>query len=541
MRRFLPWFLITTSLTGCSLAPDFKLPELNLPASFKEQPAQAAPAIEEEKGNWKLAEPMEKADRGQWWKIFGDEQLNELQKQALEANQSLKSASARVEQARATAESVSYTFLPDLDIGANAVRTRPSVASTAGFGGPPSTNMKPFTRFSGQGVVSYEADLFGRVRDNYHAISHDAEAEAATYRSTLLALQADVAQHYFSLRAVDSERQLLRDTVKIRAEAARIMQHKYDVGTAGEPDLTRTLSELATSKAELIGLDRQRAVLEHALAVLLGKMPSEFMFAEAPLIGMPPAVPAGLPSSLLERRPDIASAQSLMAAANNRIGVARAAFFPRISLTASGGFESLSLADLFLWSNRTWALGQMAGSAITMPIFDSGRLFDKLDIAHASYDESLANYRQQVLVAFRDVEDNLAGQRLLGEQSAQLDAAAAASGRTTEVIQLRYREGDVDFFEVVNAQRDSLATGRAAVQIRGQRFITTLSLIRALGGGWEDAMPAAPAIEEPIAPEAAPVATPATEEKPAPDTGALQDMPLITPLLDDAPTTQKSE
>lgn len=541
--RNLAWLLMTTAIAGCSLAPDFKLPKPDVPGSYKAQPVQASG--DEETGNWKQAEPMEKADRGQWWLIFGDEQLNALEKQAQEASHSLKAAAARLEQARAMAASVKYSFLPDLDIEGNAVRTRPSSAGTAGFGNAPATNLKPFTRYSGQGVLSYEADLFGRVRENYYAFRFDAEAEEALYRSTLLALQADVAQHYFTLRAMDSERELLRDTVKIREEALRIMQRRYDVGTAGEQDLTRTISELASIKAELIALDRQRVMLENALAVLLGKMPSTFTFAEAPLIGMPPAIPPGLPSSLLERRPDIAAAQSMMAAANARIGVARAAFFPRISLTATGGFESLSLGELFKWSNRTWALGQVGGSAITMPIFDSGRLLDKLDIAHATYDESLANYKQQVLTAFRDVEDNLASQRLLAAQAAQLDAAAAASGRTTEVVQLRYKEGDVNFFEVVNVQRDSLMANRAAAQIRGQRFVAAVSLVRALGGGWEEAAPAATeetlAPEETTAPAPAPSeeSAPAEEAAPAPveDTGALQDFPT-SPMLDEAPRTQ---
>ena len=470
-------------LTSCSLAPDFKLPEFNFGSTYKEQPAPE-PLTDADKGNWKPAESLEKTDRGSWWKIFGNPALDDLEKQAFDANQSLKAAAARVLEARATAEASTPSFLPDLSIGANAQRSQLSGASLAAFG-QPAAKLKPYTLYQAQGILSYEVDLFGQVRDNYKALSLDADAQDATFRTALLALQADVAQHYFAIRSLDSERQLVRDTIKIREEAARIMQRRFDVGEAGSPDLTRTVSELASARADLLALDRQRSLNDHALAILLGKLPFEFTLAEAPLTGMPPAIPPGLPSTLLERRPDIAAAQYAMEAANKRIGVARTAFFPSISLTATGGVQSTELSNLFRWSSRAWSLGQAAGNAIVMPIFDSGRLLAHLDFAHAGYDESLANYRQQVLVAFRDVEDNLASQRYLSEQSLQQDTAADAASRTTRVIEERYHAGDVNFFEVVNAERDSLAAGRAAVEIRGQRFITTVALIRALGGSWD--------------------------------------------------------
>jgi len=528
-RRFL---LITVLLVlaGCNLAPDFELPDLHLPSSFKEAPAKSNADLPEEKANWKQGEPLEKADRGNWWKIFSDEQLNELEKQAQDANPSLQSAAARVEQSRAIARAYDSYFLPNVSIGANALRAQPANASVAAFG-VPATKLKPYTMYQGSGVISYEADLFGSIRNNAHAFEADADAENAAYRSALLALQADVAQHYFAMRALDSERQLLRDTIAIRDEAMRIMQHKFDVGAAGEQDLTRTTSDLASSKADQVSVDRQRAELEHAMAVLLGKTPSEFTFAESPLTDVPPAIPAGLPSSLLERRPDIASAQSTMAAANARIGVARAAFFPSINLTASGGFESLALSDLFKWSSRTWALGQVAGTAITMPIFDNGYNMGQLDAAHAAYNESLANYREQVLVAFRDVEDSLSGQRLLSEQSIQQDAAAAASTRTMEVVKMRYKEGDTDFFEVVNTQRDSLAAERAAVQIRGQRFTTTIALIRALGGGWDESTIAP-------SPEPIPKDIPVTDNKQPDITPTAPAAPLVTPPATVAPAPE---
>lgn len=536
MTKRIIWLLAATSaLTACSLAPDFTVPDVDIPASYKEQPTGTQADV---KGAWKPAQSLEGKDRGQWWLIFGDEQLNAFERQAAEASQSLKSAAARVEEARAMAKSQRFSFLPDLDIGANAVRAQQSAAALQAFGAPPGPAPNPYTLYSAQGVLSYEADLFGRVRDNYHALEADADAQAAAYRSALLALQADVAQNYFMLRTMDAERALLRETVTLRTEAARIMQRKFDVGVVGEQDNARAQADLASINAELYALDRSRAQVEHALAVLLGKMPGSFSFPDSPLADVPPAIPAGLPSSLLQRRPDVSAAQSSMAAANLRVGVARTAFFPIIGLTASGGFESAQLSDLFQWSSRTWALGQTAGSAITMPIFDSGRNFARLDVAHAAFDEAVANYKQQVLVAFRDVEDNLISQQLLAQQSQQLDTAADAAGRTTYLTQRRFDQGDADYFEVVNTQRDSLAAQRAAIQTRGQRFVTTVSLIRALGGGWDEAVPTAQA--EPVtqpAPQSEPAPASVTETPAAPPVETLTESSSIPAQPEPQPTT----
>lgn len=484
----IPLLLTGTILAGCSLAPDFNVPEMTIPKLYKEEtPGVSAGPVDEQpvSDQWRAARPMEEADRGRWWEIFGDEQLNELEKEALAANQSLKSAAARVEQSRELAESIAPSLIPDLDIGANALRSKPASARLASFGNPNAPQLKPFTLYDGQGVLSYEADLFGRVRDGYKAAQLDARAQEAAYRSAMLALQADVAQHYFSIRALDKERALLRDTVDIRTEANRIMQRRFEVGSVSEVDTTRTQSDLAGVKAELLLLDSQRRQLENALAVLLGKMPSEFMLEEAPLEGVPPSIPPGLPSKLLERRPDIASAIASMEAANRRIGVARSAFLPSLNLSATGGYQSTTFGDLFQWSSRTWALGQLGAMALSMPIFDSGRNLAELDASHAAYEAAVADYRQQVLLAFRDVEDNLTAQRLLSEQWQQQEAAASAASRTTELVGRRYDEGDVDYFQLVDAQRVSLMAERTAVRVQGQRYLATVALIRALGGGWD--------------------------------------------------------
>lgn len=472
---------LATLLPACSLTPERELPTVAVPERFKEQPSlDVGPHL----GEWKIAEPGN-ADDQPWWRVFGDARLDALEWAALDNNPSLQVVAARVEAARSTVKANASTLLPTIEIGGNAVRSKPSSAGVSAFGGNPNAQLKPYTLYSAMGAASYEVDLFGRVRDNERALAFDADAQEAMYRNVLLALQADVAQHYFSLRALDAERALLRDTVAVRTEAMRIMQKRFDLGEAGEQDVTRTRSELAGAEAELLALDRSRAVLEHALAGLLGRMPSDFALEDMPLDASPPQIPAGLPSSLLERRPDIAAAQAAMAAANARSGVARTAMFPKLVLTAFGGYESTSLGDIFNWSNRTWALGQMAGNALSMTVFDNGRNLARIDAADAAYKEAVANYRQQALAAFREVEDHLAGQRLLAEQSVLQDTAAQAARRTTDLVQTRYDEGDVNYFEVVDAQRNSLVAERAAVQIRGQRFMATVALVRALGGGWE--------------------------------------------------------
>lgn len=478
-KSLLTLLFATSMLAGCSLAPDFKMPSMALPESYKET---ANP--EEVKGEWKPAVSLEKQDRGQWWKLFGDEQLNALEQQAADANQSLKAASARVEEARAVVRANAVSFLPDLDIGANALRAKSANASTAAFS-PSPAQLKPYTLYSVGATASYDVDLFARARDSERAFNFEAEAQDALYRSALLSLQADVATQYIRLRSLDAERKLLKDTVGVRTEAERIMQKRFNAGSASDIDLSRTQTDLASAKADLLLLDRQRAALENALAILLGQNPSDYHFAETgePLAA-PPLVPAGIPSALLQRRPDIAAAQASMAAANKRIGVARTAFFPSLVLTATGGFESTNLSDIFKWSSRSWALGQQAGSALAMNLFNSGRNFAGVDVADAAYNESVANYRQQVLVALGDVENALTDQRLLSEQSEQANKAGDASARATELLQKRYDNGDVTYFEVVDAQRTSLAAGRAAIQTQGARLLATVALVRALGGDW---------------------------------------------------------
>ncbi|HVK94312.1 MAG TPA: efflux transporter outer membrane subunit, partial [Noviherbaspirillum sp.] len=309
-----------------------------------------------------------------------------------------------------------------------------------------------------------------------------AEASEATYRSVLLALQADVAQTYFRLRAADAELAFLNETVRLREENVRINQRRYELGDLGELDLTRARTELSTTRSEAIALERQRAQLEHALAVLLGKPAAAFNANSNPLLASSalPGIPAGLPSTLLERRPDIAAAQRAMMAANARIGVARSAMFPALQLTAAGGGLSEDLSDVFKWSSRSW----MVGLLMSLPIIDGGRTQANIARSEAALEESVAGYRQSVLTAFAEVEDNLVGLRTLTGQAEAIDDAVASARRSAELANTLYTAGRSSYIDVLDAQRNLATVERSAVQLRGARAATTVALIRSLGGGW---------------------------------------------------------
>jgi len=468
-------------LAGCAVGPDYQRPEVSTPAAFKE----ALPA--HEAGTWQTAQPAEQALRGEWWKLFGDETLNALEAEAQQANQSLQAAAARLKQARALLGSARSDRFPTVDAGFGPTRQRPSPASQ-GLSAGDSTD--PSTLWRAQVGVSYEVDLFGRVASNVDAATADAQQSEALYRSVLLAVQADVAQAYFQVRELDSGLQLYRRTVDLRAETLQLIQRRYDAGDISELDLARARSELESARSEALGFERRRANAEHALAVLLGKAPADLSLPSQPLTRISVNVPAGLPSTLLERRPDIAAAERAMAAANARVGVAKSAFFPSLNITGAAGFESAELGDLFEWSSRTFLLGPLVGAALSLPIFDGGRRQAGLDRARAVYEEDVANYRQTVLTAFREVEDNLANLRILSTQTDVHDAALQASQRAAHISLTQYREGSISYLDVIEADRTVLAQQRVAVQLDGERARSAVNLVRALGGGWDTPLPA---------------------------------------------------
>ncbi|AQH00934.1 RND transporter [Burkholderia sp. KK1] len=469
-------------LVGCSLAPTYEKPDVNAPSAYKETPTLQA----SEAGTWKAAQPSEEMLRGEWWTIFGDATLNDLEKQAQDANQNLRAAAARVKEARAINQTARAGLFPTLDAGFGPTREKFSPASQFL---PPNGNVPAQTLWRAQASVSYEVDLFGRVANTVQAANAETQQSEALFRSVQLALQADVAQNYFNLRELDAEADVYTRTVQLREEALKLVQKRFNEGDISELDLARAKSELATARSEAMTVQRLRAASEHSLAVLLGKAPAEFTMAANPLKPVTIRVPPGLPSSLLERRPDIAAAERAMAAANARIGVAKAAFFPSLTLTGLGGFESATLGDLFKWSSRTFLLGPFAGTALNIPIFDGGRRKGNLANARAIYEEDVASYRQQVLVAFREVEDNLSDLRILEDQTATQEDAVKASVRAAQLSRTQYTEGAVNYLDVIDAERTVLQTQRSSVQLQGAQAISTVNLIRALGGGWGDAMP----------------------------------------------------
>jgi outer membrane protein, multidrug efflux system len=432
-------------LAGCSLAPKYEVPAVATPTAFR----HAEPLAAGEAGTWKTAEPSEAAARGEWWKVFDDPVLDALQAAALDANQDLRAAAARLQQSRALQRTARADRFPTVDGGFGPTRSRPSPASQ---GLPENADTDPNTLWRAQIGLSYEVDVFGRVANSVSAANASLQRDEALYRSVLLALQADVAHTYFQLRELDAEQAIFANTVSLRAEGLRLMERRFAEGFIDELDVARSRTELATAQSESLGVQRQRAVAEHALALLLGRSPADFRFAPQPLARITVSVPAG------QRQ------------AGEEGGAA--------------GFESGELGDLFRWSSRSFLLGPVAGTILSMPIFDGGRRRAGVDRALAAWEEDVATYRQTVLNAFREVEDGLAGLRILSEQTRAQDTAVAAADRAVELSRVQYREGAVSYLDVIEADRSALAQQRGRVRLDAERARTVVALVRALGGGW---------------------------------------------------------
>jgi len=444
-------------------------------SNFAPTVAPDAPAAFREDGGARFvdAAPAEAQPRGEWWRVFGDPVLDDLVARAAAGNTDLQAAAARVAEARALMREAQAGLFPQVGVAAGAQRA----TIGPGLGAAPGQAANLGTAGLS---ASWEPDLFGRVAKARDAASLDAQSRAALLQSTRLVVQSDVARAYFGLRALDAERALLRKTVEAHGDTLRLTERRYQAGDVGELDVARVRSEVASTASQALALDRQRALAEHALAVLLGELPSRFTLAEADWTGALPAVPAGVPSAVLTRRPDVASAQLAMQAAEARAGVARKAWFPDIALTASGGYASTDIGDLFKWSARAWGVGAL----LSLPLFDGGRREAGVQRGDAQWDEAAAAYRERVLVAFRDVEDQLASLRLLADQDRVQQQAVDAAARATVLSDTRYRNGLVSQLELLDARRSELADRRVAVQVRAARYEATIGLIRALGGAW---------------------------------------------------------
>ena len=460
--------ILVILLSGCVVGPDYERPKVETPAAFTEGG---------DAGDWKAAAPRDGDARGRWWEIFGDAQLDALVAQVDLSNQSIAAAEAQLRQAAGLTAQARASFFPTVNGAVQYTRSLPS--STTGPIVGATTSKR--TIYSLPLNASWEADLWGRIRRSVEQGSAAEQASAADLVNARLSVQSSLAQSYFQLRALDSQKRLLEATVAAYAKTLELTQNRYSAGVVSRADVAQARTQFHSTRAQLLDLGVQRAQLEHAIAVLLGKPASGFSIAASPLAAVPPPVPAGLPADLLERRPDIAAAERRVAAANAQIGVARAAFFPAATLGATYGFQSAASDKWFTLPSRFWSLGP----ALALTLFDGGRRAAVSDQAVAAYDASVAAYRGAVLGAFREVEDNLAALRILEEEAAIQAEAVKAAEQSLEITLNQYQSGIVTYLQVVQAQTTALSNQRAAADVLGRRAAASVLLIKALGGGWD--------------------------------------------------------
>jgi len=459
-------------LSACSFAPTYKVPDsVAAPAAYKE-------------GDWKQAQPEDAQNRGNWWELFQDPALNALQSKVSDANQDLKAAFARLQQARAATRIARADLFPTLNVGASATRGRASVNSPR-F--PPGA--EPVGNdFDLQADLSYEIDLWGRVRNAVASAKASQQASAGDLATLNLAVHAELASDYFALRAQDAEQVLLDQTVADYIKALQLTQNLYSGGAAALADVAQARAQLDFARTQAADTALQRAQSEHAIATLVGENPSSFHIEPnpLPLALAPPTVATGLPSELLERRPDVAASERRVASANSQIGVARAAYFPVFSLGAAAGFDSTHASNWITAPSRLWSVGPSG----LLTVFDAGRHRAQNAQARAVYDEVVANYRNSVLTAYREVEDNLAALAQLQRESVSEAAAVAATATALEQAQYRYKAGLVTYLEVSTTENAALQAQLANVNIQLRRMDATVLLVKALGGGWQRSEPA---------------------------------------------------
>lgn len=472
MRRTLPLRLCTlatlAALSACSLAPTYHQPDVGkLPASF---------AGQTQDGLWSPAHPSDTASRGPWWSVYGDARLDTLEKQLDDANPSLSVALARYDAARAIAGEARSDIYPHLGVGGSDLRNRQSDHRPLRGSNQPNEYSAESFGFS----AGYELDLWGRVRNEVAAGRADATAAQADLASAKLSLEAQLANLYIRLRGYDVQQRILEDTLDAYRQALDMTQRRFEGGIASGLDVSRARTQLSDAMAQVSEVEAQRGLAEHAIATLVGEPASGFTLAVADSPMAVPAIPLGVPSTLLQRRPDIAAAERRVFAANAQIGVARAAFFPRIGLSALYGWQDTG-GELLTAGNRYWALGP----ELAMSLFDGGLRRSRAQAAQANLDAAAGQYRQAVLDAFQQVEDNLTLLDRLGKEAHEQDDAASAARDSQAIATHRYREGAVNYLDVVSAQTAALQAERSAEQVRTRRLQASVDLIRALGGGWD--------------------------------------------------------
>lgn len=457
--------------TGCTVGPNYRRPKAVAP------PAVIPPAYKEV-GNWKPAQPNEQNLGGKWWEIFQDAQLNTLEEQVDISNQNLKAAEARYRQARALVRYAQADRYPTVTAGASATRSRTSgnrAPNTSTFNGI------TFSDFQIPFDLSYQVDAWGRVRRNIESYRAQAQASAADLATVNLSMHTQLALFYFEARTLDAQEQLLKTTVTYYEQAVQLNENRFNGGIASEVEVEQAKTQLETTRALAVDVGVARAQFEHAVAVLVGKPPASFSLAPLPLRMPPPPIPVGVPSDLLERRPDVAASERLMASANAQIGVAKAAYYPFVNLTASGGFESSVITTLLQGPSILWSVGPSA----VVTLFDGGRRHAASDQAIAVYDQSVASYREIVLTSFQQVEDNLAALRILEKEAHIQNEAVIAARKSLELSITRYQGGVTSYLEVTTAQNAALSNEVTAVNILGRRMVAAVQLVQALGGGWD--------------------------------------------------------
>ncbi len=469
LNRTLPAALLTSMLTlsGCAVGPDYVKPDMQVPAVFKEQQG------------WKTAQPQDELPRGKWWEIFGDAELNQLVEQVAVSNQNIRAVEAQFRQARALSQQARSAYFPTLTGGVSTTRSKPA----SNVGNAQNFNSSINTSYRMNLDASWEPDIWGRIQRSVEASTAGIQASSADVEAAKLSAQAELAQNYFLLRIADARRQLLDDTVAAYERSLQLTRNQYAVGVVARGDVVTSETQLKSAKAQAVDIGVQRAQLEHAIAILMGKVPAEFSLAPATsaFVAVPPQIPLGVASALLERRPDIAAAERRAAQANASIGVAQAAFFPALTLSGTLGYQSASFAQWLTLPSRFWTLGP----ALAQTIFDAGLRRAQKAQAIAVYDQNVANYRQTVLTAFQEVEDNLAALRILEEEARLQDDAVKSARESVQITHNQYKAGIVDYLNVVNVETIALTNERTALNIQSSRLVAAVLLIKALGGGWD--------------------------------------------------------
>jgi len=458
------------ALTACSVGPDYVRPQL-----------EPAPAVFKEGQDWHPAQPRDLVADGKWWEMFGDAQLNALVAQVDVSNQNLALAEANFRSAVALVQSSRSAYSPTLAASASASRSGGSSSSSSTTSTSTGSSGSVRNSYNFALTASWEADIWGKVRRDVEASQASAQASAADLAAARLSAQAQLAQNYLQLRVLDAQQQVLQDTVEAYQRSYQLTQNQYAAGMVAKSDVIQAQTQLKSAQASALDNGVTRAQVEHAIALLVGKTPSTFSLPKAPLTAVAPPVPQGVPSMLLERRPDVAAAERRVAAANAKIGVAKAAYFPSLTLSASGGYQSSSFADWFTLPGRVWSLGPQ----LAQTIFDGGARSAATDQAIASYDGTVATYKQTVLTAFQDVEDNLAALRILEQEAAVQNEALLAARQAVTLVTNQYKAGTVSYVSVITAQATALSAELTSLNIINRRMAASVLLAKALGGGWD--------------------------------------------------------